>query len=169
MEKLKIYLDTNMIIDIFINQIKLLNGKDPEVPKKYEFMLAHTDKFNFVTSVLTKAEIARELGTAFHLPKEKIEKLWNGFITSLGCHYVDRFTIGEEFADIVYNLGLKLRTMMNFQHVFIAMRENAYFVSGDKDIIQKTRESGIYDKCLTYIELRNLAASFGSSRTHQDV
>ena len=59
MEKTKIYLDTNMIMDIFINQIKTLDGKEPGIPKKYEFMLAHLDKFQFVTSVLTKAEIIR--------------------------------------------------------------------------------------------------------------
>ncbi len=59
--------------------------------------------------------------------------------------------------------------MMNFQHVLIAMKENAYFVSGAKDIIEKIRESNIYDKVLTYIELRKLAASFGSSHTHADV
>lgn len=168
MEKLKIYLDTNMILDIFINQIKTLNEKEPTIPKKYEFMLAHTDKFSFVTSVLTKAEIIRELGTAFHVPKEKIDHLWSDFIKSLECHYVEAFTVGEEFANIVYDLKLKLRTMMNFQHVFIAMKERACFVSGDKDIIEKIRENGIYDKCLTYIELRNLAASFGSSRMSPD-
>ena len=168
MEKLKVYLDTNMILDIFISQIKALSGKEPHIPKKYEFMLAHTDKFSFVTSVLTKAEIIRELTTAFHLPREKIENLWGDFIKSLSCHYVQSFTVGEEFTDIVYTLKLRLRTMMNFQHVFIAMKENAYFVSGDKDIIEKIRESGMYNKGLTYIELRNLAASFGSFRTTQD-
>ena len=86
--KPKVYLDTNMILDIFINQIKVLNGKEPKMLRKYEFMLQHIDKFQFVTSVLTKSEIVRELTSAFHLPRENIERLWNGFTESLKCHYV---------------------------------------------------------------------------------
>ena len=46
---------------------------------------------------------------------------------------------------------------MNFQHVFIAIQENAYFVSGEKDIINKIRDTNVYDRALTYIELRELA------------
>ena len=163
MGKLRIYLDTNMILDIFVNQIKTLDGKEVRIPKKYQFMLEHMDKFQFVTSILTKAEIVRELTSAFHISKPNIENLWNGFIQSLNCHYVKEFTVGEEFLNIVYEMKLKLRTMMNFQHVFIAIKENAYFVSGDKNIIEKIKENRIYDKTLTYIELRKLASSLDSS------
>ena len=68
-------------------------------------------------------------------------------------------------------MKMKLRTMMNFQHVLIAMQENAYFVSGDKDIIRKVKENGAYDKALTYIELIKLTNSLGlpgPSHIHQD-
>lgn len=168
MKKLKIYLDTNMVLDIFTNQTKVLKGEEPKIPKKYEFMLAHMDKFQFVTSILTKAEIVRELTTAFHISVENIEKLWKDFIKSSQCHYIEEFTVGKEFVQVVSDIKMKLRTMMNFQHVFISIRENAYFVSGDKDIIKKIKENRIYDKALTYIELRKLATSLDSSHTRPD-
>lgn len=161
-----------MILDIFTNQIKALKGEEPRIPKKYEFMLAHMDKFQFVTSVLTKAEIMRELLTAFHMEEKTIETAWQDFIKSINCDYVENFILDHKFLDIVSRIKLKLRTMMNFQHVLISMQKNAYFVSGDKDIIRKIKENKIYDKVLTYIELRKLASSLDSSdssHTHQDV
>ena len=169
MEKLKIYLDTNMILDIFTNQIKALKGEEPKIPKKYEFMLAHMDKFQFVTSILTKAEIVRELINAFHISIDNIEKLWEDFIKSSQCQYIGKFSVGKEFVHVVSDIKMRLRTMMNFQHVFIAMKENAYFVSGDKAIINSIRENKIHDKTLTYIELRKLATSLDSSQTRRDV
>jgi len=135
-------------------------------------MLAHLDKFQFVSSVLTKAEIVRELLTAFHMEEKDIKSSWDDFIKSIHCDYVESFVLNARFLDIVSKIKMRLRTMMNFQHVLISMQENAYFVSGDKDIIKKIKENRIYDKALTYIELRELASSLDSSvssHTHQDV
>ena len=158
MAKIKLYLDTNMVLDLFINQAKALKGNSDVIePKKFTFMLDHLDKFDFVTSVLTKAEIVRELVTAFQLSNIEVERLWEGFSKSLNCNYIDKFTVNNKLVDIVSKIKLRLRTLMNFQHVFIAIQENAYFVSGDKDIINKIRDTDVYDRALTCIELRELA------------
>lgn len=169
MNRVKLYLDTNMIVDLFINQVISLKNKSEIIePKKFRFMLDHMDKFEFITSILTKAEIVRELVTAFHLTPEEVERLWRDFMKSLDCKYVERFTINGQLIDIVSKIKMKLRTMMNFQHVFIAIQEDAYFVSGDKNIIEKLKENDVYDKVLTYVELRKLASSLDSAHTHQD-
>lgn len=54
---------------------------------------------------------------------------------------------------------MRLRTLVNFIHLFIAMKESAYLVSGDKDLIRICREYKIYDKVLSYVEFRKLVAS----------
>ncbi len=163
MEKIRLYLGTNMVIDLFINQARSFKSDSEFIeaiePKKFRFMLEHLDKFEFITSVLAKAEITRELVTAFHLSGEEVERLWASFVKSLNSRYIDSFTVNEQLVGIVSKMKMKLRTMMNFQHVFVAVQENAYFVSGDKDIIAKIRDNKVYDKALTYIELRELASS----------
>ena len=141
MEKLKVYLDTNMILDVFINQAHTVHGKEVPPPTKYKFMLQHIDKILFMTSILTKAEVLRELLTAYHCTKEQIEQFWDGFLSSLNCEYISEFVVSQPFLDIVEKINMKLRTMMNFQHVLIAMKEGAYFVTGDKDIVKKSAKT----------------------------
>ena len=51
-------------------------------------------------------------------------------------------------------LKMRLRTMINFFHLFIAIEENAYLLSGDNDLIRIVKENMIYDKMLSYTELR---------------
>jgi len=163
MEKMKVYLDTNMILDVFINQAKAVRGTQLPLPSKYQFMLDHLDTFHFLTSVLTMAEVARELLTAYHCTKEQIMLFWSDFIDSLACQYITEFVVSQNFLDVVFSIPMKLRTMMNFQHIFIAMKENAYFLSGDKDIIRLIRKNKLYDKALTYIELRRMVSPALSS------
>jgi len=38
--------------------------------------------------------------------------------------------------------------MVNFIHLFVAMKENAYLVSGNNDLIKIVRENKIYAKSL---------------------
>ncbi len=166
MEKLKVYIDTNMIHDLFTNQAEALKqGKASETPKKFTFMLEHTDKFEFITSFLTKAEIMRELVSAHGLKLDKIDEFWSDFIGLLKPKYIQKFEFDDQIVDIVSRVRMKLRTMINFFHLFIAIKEGAYFVSGDKQILEKIKEIKIYDKLLTYVELQKLAAnsSYGES------
>jgi len=161
MEKLKIYLDTNMVHDFFVNQAKAFKGKEPfKMPKKLEFFIDNLAKLEFVTSVATKTEVMRELVAGHQISKETVNSMWDDLISLLDCRYIEKFEFDEKLVDIAGNLKLKLRTLVNFTHLFIAMKENVYIVSGDKDLIDKVRENKIYDKVLSYIELQKLIASF---------
>jgi len=158
MSKIKLYLDTNMVHDLFVNQANALKkGIEHNKPKKFTFLLENQEKFEFVTSFLTKAEIARELVSAHNIRPDIIEQFWTDFVSILKQKYIDKFEFDEQIVEIVYKTKMKLRTMVNFFHLFIAIREQAYFVSGDKPIINKAKEIGLYDKLLTYIELQKLA------------
>jgi HSP90 family molecular chaperone len=119
-------------------------------------MIKNLDKFEFVTSFLTKAEIGREMISAFGLNKEEIEHLWKTFIETLKCKVIERFEFNMKLADLATSFKMKLRTLINFQHLFIAMKEEVYFVTGDKDIVKIARLNRIYEKILTYIELRKM-------------
>lgn len=161
MDKVKVYLDTNTILDFFINQAKALKKKEqPVIPEKTKFFLDNLDKMEFITSFLTKTEVIREIVAGHGLEKEIVENTWKDFLDMLKCEYVAGFYLDEKLADIAGNMKLKLRTVVNFQHLFIAKSKDAYLASGDEDLIEKSREYKIYDKVISYIELRKLIASF---------
>ena len=163
MEKMKVYLDTNTILDSFINQTKALKtGSTPIIPEKLKFFLANTDKIEFITSIATEAEIARELIGGLRLNEEEFNKVWNKFLKELDCRHVKDFMLDQQFSQMPKKFTMKLRTLVNFIHLFIAMKENAYIVTGDKDLIELVRKYKLYDKILSYIELRELIASSSS-------
>ena len=69
-----------MIHDLFMRQAKALkDSSEYEKPKKFAFMLEHQDKFEFITSFLTKAEITRELASSHGLDYDRIDKFWLEF------------------------------------------------------------------------------------------
>lgn len=155
MRKIRVYLDTNMIHDFFVNQaIYVKRKEEPRIPKKFEFIISSKEEIEFITSFLTKAEIVRELISAHSMNYEDISVIWDKFLNSSECKYIPNFGFDEKIVDIASKSKMRLRTMINFLHLFIAMNESAYFVSGDKDIIVKIRENGIYNKAMTYTELR---------------
>jgi len=155
MKRIKVYLDTNMIHDFFVNQaIYIKKREEIKIPKKFQFIIASTEKVGFVTSFLTKAEIVRELVSAHSLEYEEISIVWKEFLEATECRYVSNFEFNENIIDIVAKIKMRLRTLLNFFHLYIAIRENAYFVSGDKDIVRKVNESKIYGKAITYEQLR---------------
>lgn len=160
MDKIKVYLDTNTIEDSFVNQaIALKRGEEPITPEKLKFFLENRERVEFVTSVATKAEIVRELIAGYALTDEQFERLWLGFIEKLKCKYVNEFVLDERFSEYPKKIRMKLRTLVNFIHLFIAMKEDAYLVTGDKDLIRICRDYKIYDKVISYIEFRKLIAS----------
>ncbi len=160
MERIKVYLDTNTVLDFFINQSKALKIKESfKMPKKLEFFIDNLDKMDFVTSIITQGEVIREMSAGYGLSEKDIINLWNEFIKILNCEFIPKVEIDERFSQLPLKIKLKLRTLMNFQHLFIAIKENAYLVSGDNDLIKIVRENKIYDKILSYVELRKLIAS----------
>mgnify|MGYP001617651451 CR=1 FL=1 len=55
MEKVKIYLDTNTILNFFINQSRALKtGVIPIIPEKLKFFIANSDKMEFILSPRTQ-------------------------------------------------------------------------------------------------------------------
>ncbi len=161
MDKIKLYLDTNMILDFFVNQAMYFKGKqEQKVPEKMKFLLENMDRFEFVLSFITKAEVTRELVAGFGVEYERVERFWSEFTQSLkNLAYVDKFEFDDKLVELSGKLGMKLRTMFNFMHLFIAMKKEAYFVSGDKDIVLKAKTLGLYDKVISYVELRELISS----------
>ena len=161
MDKIKLYLDTNTILDFFINQAMHFKGKkEQKMPEKMKFLLENIDRFDFMLSFITKAEVTRELVAGFGVEYERVERFWSEFMQSMkNPVYINKFEFDDKLVELTGKLGMKLRTMFNFMHLFIAIKKEAYFVSGDKDIILKTKELGLYDKVISYIELRELISS----------
>ena len=156
-DKVKIYLDTNMIHDYFVNQARSIRqGQEPKVPEKFKFILASKEKIEFITSFLTKAEIVRELISAHGIDYKEFQPVWNDFIENIYCTYVDNFRFNDDLVGIASRLPMKLRTMINFMHLFIAIELSAYIVSGDKDMINKIKSIGIYEHAINYQELRQI-------------
>ena len=175
MTKLKIYLDTNIckehsslrrrrtfgpssvILDVFIDHAKALRkNEEALLPKKYEFMVANREKFDFVTSFITEAEVAREMSSAFGVSPEEIESLWTDFTGSLDCKYVGSFLFNSEIAKFAARVPIKIRTLFNFMHLFIAVHEKCYFVTGDKDLIEKSRLLLNDKTAIDYVRFRKL-------------
>lgn len=127
-----------------------------KIPNKLKFFLENSDKLEFITSVITKAEVARELAASYGLSEKEIEAIWNEFIKLLNCKFVERVEIDSKFSSLPAKIKLKLRTLMNFKHLFVAMKYDSYLLTGDKYFIKAVRENKIYDKILSYIELRKL-------------
>jgi len=160
MEKMKIYLDTNTILDFFINQaIAIRKGEEAKIPEKLKFFLEIREKVEFITSLFTETEVVRELISGYNLREEEFDKLWQNFLERLKCSYIDEFIINKELANLPKRIKMRLRTMVNFIHLFVAMKENAYLVTGDNDLIKIVRENRIYDKIISYPELRKLVSS----------
>jgi len=74
-------------------------------------------------------------------------------------NFIKEFRIDEKFSLYPKKIRMKLRTLVNFIHLFIAIKEDAYLVSGDKDLIEMCGKYKIYDKVLSYVEFRKLIAS----------
>jgi predicted nucleic acid-binding protein len=155
MDKIKIYLDTNMILDFFINYIRHIKRKDDLIiPKKMKFMIDNLTRFHFFTSFLTKAEVVRELISSYNATKEEVEIIWTEFLSLLNCEYIENYNFDETIVEIAAIARMKLRTMINFQHLSIAKNLDAYLLSGDMDLVRICRKEKIYDKIISYIEFR---------------
>jgi predicted nucleic acid-binding protein len=99
------------------------------------------------------------MAAGYGLSDEDIIELWNEFLKILNCKFIPKVEIDEGFAELPLKIRMRLRTLMNFQHLFIAMKEDAYLVTGDADLIKIVRKNKLYGKILSYIELRKLIAS----------
>lgn len=137
--------------------------ENQKIPKKLKFFLEIREEVNFITSFFTEAEVARELVSAYNLKTLEFDRLWQIFLDRLKCKYIAEFKLNKDFASLPKIIKLKLRTIINFIHLFIAMKEGAYLISGDNDLIKIVRENKIYSNILSYLELRRLFSYFSNN------
>lgn len=144
-----------MILDFFLNRLKAMKGMWRfHDPKKLEFLAGIVDQAEFMTSFLVKAEVVRELVCNRNLERNEAELLWNELSTMLKWEYIESFCFDDRLIDLVGDFKVRLRTLMNYQHLFIAFSKDVHFVTGDKDLLESVRKNKTYEKIMSYIEFR---------------
>ncbi len=149
---MKIYLDTNIILDWFRNM--MLKSRKIEafrIPKKLEFLASHD--LNPILSELTRIEIARYLKADWNATHEEIDKLWNDFIDIFKIKVVETRKIDpEELTKICMEIPTRKKTLVNLLHLGIAKEHDCLFLTGEKDLLAKYKK--YYKNTLSYTELR---------------
>lgn len=155
MEKLKVYLDANIIYGFFLAKVKFLKGKIPQFvePKIIEFLRINSDKMDLFVSCIAKAEIFRRLKTELDIDIKVIGSLWYELRTLLKILEIYEVLVTSEIVKVVSEEKFKKR-ISNIIHLVAAKNEDLYFVTGDKEIVNKCKK--FYPKTISYIELRKL-------------
>jgi aminopeptidase-like protein len=122
-------------------------------PKKFEFLVSILGRAEFATSFLVKAEVTREVVCNSSLSVDEIEILWRETSAALRWEYVDRFCFDESLIGLITYFKVRLRTLMNYQRLSIAVSKDCHFVTGDKGILDQARKKG-NQKIMSYLELR---------------
>jgi hypothetical protein len=157
MEKIKLYLDTNIIYTYFMQKAKELKDKRKiPLPRVFTFLEENKDKIEFYVSGLTELEIFRKIRTDFGLKEDEIIYLWGGFCNTLFPKQIKGEEINLAYLwdfikDIVIRTPIKKR-VTNLEHLGIAIQKNLIFVTGDKEVLKKCKS--FYSQIMSYIELR---------------
>jgi len=150
------YLDANILFGYFIKKALEKRGKRIE-SKVADFLVVSSKNLKYAVSILTKAEIVRKLRSEYGLDKNIIEEMWNGFILEISPYYVKVFQsfeeVYEEITKIVSEVPMKKR-VTNLEHLIISKKNNLVFVTGDKEILEKSKL--FYDKVIEYKRLRKI-------------
>ena len=112
------------------------------------------NNFELYTSVLVKAEIARRLRTEWGSTKEEVEEFWTSLETYINVDVIQTATIGPKIAVITLETPFKNR-VSNIMHLLIAEQYDLWFLSVDKEIVQKGKK--FYEKVISYHELRKIS------------
>jgi len=150
---MKIYLDTNIIFGFFRNLLlEKRKGKKFTNPAILKFL--KENNFELYTSVLVKAEIARRLRTEWGSTKEEVEEFWTSLETYINVDVIQTATIGPKIAVITLETPFKNK-VSNIMHLLIAEQYDLWFLSVDKEIVQKGKK--FYEKVISYHELRKIS------------
>lgn len=150
---MKIYLDANIIFGFFRNLLlEKRKGKKFTEPAVLKFIKGN--EFELYTSVLVKAEIARRLRTEWGSTKDEVNELWTSLETYLNVNVIQTATIDAQIADITIEVPFKKR-ISNIIHLLIAKQYDLWFLSGDKEIVQKGKK--FYEKVISYHDLRKIS------------
>jgi predicted nucleic acid-binding protein len=157
---MKLYLDTNIILDWFKKNIKNLRKSKPiEITSKLKFLTSRPELQLFV-SLITKAEIFRYLKSEWGSPENECENFWIDFFTRYGITELESKEIRVDFLDITeickkINLGRK--TLVNLIHLQFAKKNNLTFLTGDKKL--EKRLKWYHEKIISYVTLRSKFSS----------
>ena len=168
-KKMKIYLDTNIIYGYFYAKALELKGKRKyKEPKIIEFLATKLDKIDYFTSTLVKGEVFRRLVTEFGLERKNAEKLWLSLKRYLNFFEIradiPAEKIWREVLEIVSKVKIKKR-LTNLEHLILAEKFNLWFLTGDKEIIEKCKK--FYPHILSYVEFRKYLNTKGENNNHE--
>ena len=150
---MKIYVDTNIIFGFFRNLL-LEKRKGKKFTETSVLKFIKEGKFELYTSVLVKAEIARRLRTEWGSTKEGVEEFWTSLETYINVDVIQTATIGPKIAVITLETPFKNK-VSNIMHLLIAEQYDLWFLSVDKEIVQKGKK--FYEKVISYHELRKIS------------
>ena len=147
---MKIYLDANIIYGFFKNVLReIRKGEEFREPAVLKFL--KESGLELYTSVLVKAEIARRMRTEWNCNAEEVNEAWKKFAEYIKIEIITTAVITEEISYIATQIPLKKR-ISNIMHLIIAKQYDLWFLTGDKEIIDKCKPA--YSKIISYIELR---------------
>ena len=150
---MKIYVDTNIIFGFFRNLL-LEKRKGKKFTETSVLKFIKEGKFELYTSVLVKAEIARRLRTEWGSTKEEVEEFWTSLEPYINVDVIQTATIGPKIAVITLETPFKNK-VSNIMHLLIAEQYDLWFLSVDKEIVQKGKK--FYEKVISYHELRKIS------------
>ncbi len=151
-EKERFYLDTNLIFGFFENMVRVVRGRDSEFkePEVIQNLRKHQENVIYIISPLVKAEIFRRLNSEFELNTEDTKYIWDKFLGLIKVVELEKLIFGDDLTEFTLKAKFKKRTLLNIIHLLQAMKIEAYFVTGDKDLKEKAKD--VYDKILSYPE-----------------
>jgi len=141
-----------------------------ELIKVVRFLIVNREKFEYYISEVTENELLRHFVTEFDLSAEVVEKEINNLKEKIGAKSIESskidFSLFTSFIkEIVSKIKIKKR-VTNLEHLGIAKQFNLYFLTGDKEIIEKCKQ--FYPKILSYIDLRKSLNSKNISFNYEE-
>ncbi len=133
---MRVYLDTNIILDWFKYNIKRIRrGENIISTSKLKFLMSKNLEL-FVSSI-TKAEIFRYLKSEFNCSEEECVRFWSEFLFRYKLTEMESKEIQVDFGfitKICKQVYLGRKTIINLIHLQLAKKNNLVFLTGDKVI-----------------------------------
>ena len=151
---MRLYLDVNFIYDFFKKILESKKKKEKFIlPEKTKFLakISKNKKVNIFTSILTQPEVYRRLKKDYDVPSREIERMWNSLAKLLRMKTIKKIQIDEELVDLVSKAKFRSR-INNFIHLFICMKFELTFLTGDKKIYEDGKK--IYENIMNYERLK---------------
>lgn len=156
MEKLKVYLDANIIYGFFYFKLKVLTGKSENFiePRIIQYLKQNHEKLELFISCIVKAEIFRKLITDFSISQNEVQKMWQDFEYRLKFIELKDVSITDFLVNLVMEEKFKKKNFVNLIHLVVAKKLEFYFLTGDNKILSKCKK--FYTDAINYIELRKI-------------